>query len=77
MIAVLKKGATDEQRENLCKWFESIGLQCHVSKGEFHTIIGLIGDVSKVDIEMLESLSIIERVTRISDPFKKANRKFH
>ena len=77
MIAVLKKGATDEQRENLCKWFESIGLQCHVSKGEFHTIIGLIGDVSKVDIEMLESLAIIERVTRISDPFKKANRKFH
>ena len=77
MIAVLKKGATDEQRESLCKWFESIGLQCHVSKGEFHTIIGLIGDVSKVDIEMLESLSIIERVTRISDPFKKANRKFH
>ena len=77
MIAVLKGGVSDEQRENLCRWFESIGLQCHVSKGEFHTIIGLIGDVSKVDIEMLESLSIIERVTRISDPFKKANRKFH
>ena len=77
MIAVLKGGVSDEQRENLCRWFESIGLSCHVSKGEFHTIIGLIGDVSKVDIEMLESLSIIERVTRISDPFKKANRKFH
>ena len=60
MIAVLKKGATDEQRENLCKWFESIGLQCHVSKGEFHTIIGLIGDVSKVDIEMLESLGDVQ-----------------
>jgi len=77
MIAVLKKDATAEQRDNLCKWFESIGLSCHVSVGEFHTIIGLIGDVSKVDIEMLESLSIVERVTRISDPFKKANRKFH
>ena len=77
MIAVLKGGVSDEQRENLCRWFESIGLSCHVSKGEFHTIIGLIGDVSKVDIEMLESLSIIERVTRISDPFKKANRKVH
>ncbi len=77
MIAVLKNDATDEQRESLCRWFESMGLSCNVSKGEFHTIIGLIGDVSKVDIEMLESLSIIERVTRISDPFKKANRKFH
>ncbi len=77
MIAVLKNGVTDEQRENLCKWFESLGLSCNVSKGQYHTIIGLIGDVSKVDIEMLESLSIIERVARISDPFKKANRKFH
>lgn len=77
MIAVLKNGTSNEQREGLCKWFESMGLSCHVSVGEFHTIIGLIGDVSKVDIEMLESLSIIERVTRISDPFKKANRKFH
>ena len=77
MIAVLKNGTTPEQRDSLCKWFESMGLSCHVSQGEFHTIIGLIGDVSKVDIEMLESLSIVERVTRISDPFKKANRKFH
>ncbi|MDY4033576.1 MAG: 3-deoxy-7-phosphoheptulonate synthase [Pyramidobacter sp.] len=77
MIAVLKNGTTPEQRDSLCKWFEGMGLSCHVSQGEFHTIIGLIGDVSKVDIEMLESLSIVERVTRISDPFKKANRKFH
>ena len=77
MIAVLKNGTTPEQRDSLCKWFESMGLSCHVSQGEFHTIIGLIGDVSKVDIEMRESLSIVERVTRISDPFKKANRKFH
>ncbi len=77
MIAVLKNGTSLAQREGLCKWFEGMGLSCHISEGEFHTIIGLIGDVSKVDIEMLESLSIIERVTRISDPFKKANRKFH
>lgn len=76
MIAILKRGTTVEQRESLCRWFESMGLSCNVSEGEFHTIIGLIGDVSKVDVEMLESLSIIERVARISDPFKKANRKF-
>ena len=77
MIAVLKNGVTEEQQASLCKWFEGMGLACHVSKGEFHTIIGLIGDVSRMDVEMLESLSIIERVTRISDPFKKVNRKFH
>ena len=77
MIAVLKSGTTPEQCDSLCKWFEGMGLACHVSQGEFHTIIGLIGDVSKVDVEMLESLSIIERIARISEPFKKANRQFH
>lgn len=77
MIAVLKNGTTPEQRDGLCKWFESLGLKCNVSQGQYHTIIGLIGDVTKVDVDMLESLSIIERVTRISEPFKKANRKFH
>jgi 3-deoxy-7-phosphoheptulonate synthase len=54
-----------------------MGLSTNVSEGEFHTVIGLIGDTSKVDIGLLESLSIIESVTRISEPFKKANRKFH
>ncbi len=77
MIAVLKNGTTIEQRESLCGWFRSMGLSTYVSEGEFHTIIGLIGDTSKVDIGLLESLSIIESVKRISEPFKKANRKFH
>ena len=77
MIAVLKKGTTPEQKENLCNWFRDMGLGVHVSEGEYHTIIGLIGDTSVVDIGLLEGLSIIENVTRISDPFKKANRAFH
>ncbi|MFA5561936.1 MAG: 3-deoxy-7-phosphoheptulonate synthase [Eubacteriales bacterium] len=77
MIAVLKNGTTAEQRESLCQWFQEMGLSTYVSEGAFHTIIGLIGDTSKVDIGLLESLSIIESVKRISEPFKKANRKFH
>lgn len=77
MIAVLKSGTSKEQMENLCRWFEGMGLTTYVSQGDFHTIIGLIGDTSKVDIGLLESLSIIESVKRISEPFKKANRKFH
>ncbi len=77
MIAVLKNGTTKDQRESLCAWFHGMGLSTYVSEGEFHTIIGLIGDTSKVDIGLLESLSIIESVKRISEPFKKANRKFH
>ena len=77
MIAVLKQGVTEKQRESLINWFETLGLSVHVSEGEFHTVLGLIGDTSKVDIELIEGLDIVETVTRISDPFKSANRKFH
>lgn len=77
MIAVIKKETTAEQKENLCRWFEDMGLSVHISEGEYHTIIGLVGDTSKVDIGLLESLSIIESVKRISEPYKKANRKFN
>ncbi|MBQ9939687.1 MAG: 3-deoxy-7-phosphoheptulonate synthase [Oscillospiraceae bacterium] len=77
MIAVLKSGVTPEQQENLCNWFESMGLSVNISTGDYHTIIGLIGDTSKVDIELLEGLSIIESVKRISEPYKKVNLKFH
>ena len=77
MIAILKPGTTDKQRDSLCDWFRSMGLEVHVSQGQFHCIIGLIGDTTKVDITLLESLSIIESVKRISEPFKNANRKFH
>jgi 3-deoxy-7-phosphoheptulonate synthase len=77
MIAVLRQGVTQEQTDSLCEWFKTMGLQVHISVGEFQTIIGLIGDTSKIDIGLLEGLSIIESVTRISEPFKSANRKFH
>ncbi len=77
MIAVIKKGAGEKQIENLCKWIESIGLSVHLSHGEYQTIIGLIGDTSRVDEDLLASLDIIESVKRISEPFKSANRKFH
>lgn len=77
MIAVLKQGVTEKQRDSLINWFETLGLSVHVSEGEFHTVLGLIGDTSKVDTELIEGLDIVETVTRISDPFKSANRKFH
>ncbi len=77
MIAVLKQGVTEKQRESLINWFETLGLSVHISEGEFHTVLGLIGDTSKVDMELIEGLDIVETVTRISDPFKSANRKFH
>jgi 3-deoxy-7-phosphoheptulonate synthase len=77
MIAVVKPGANEQQINNLLAWFHSRKLKTHVSKGEFQTIIGLIGDTSQVDIDLLEGLEIVESVKRISEPFKRANRKFH
>ena len=77
MVAILKPGVTDEQIESLCKWFSAKGLDTHVSKGHYQTIIGLIGDTSKIDTDLLEGLDIIESATRVSEPFKSANRKFH
>ncbi len=77
MIAVLKQGTSDQQRDSLIRWFESMGIQVHISQGEFQCILGLIGDTTKVDMGLLESLSIIDSVKRISEPFKNANRKFH
>lgn len=77
MVTVLKHGVTDEQIDNLCKWFKTRGLDVHISKGHYQTIIGLIGDTKKIDTELLESLEIVETVKIISEPFKNANRKFH
>ena len=77
MIAVLKQNASQEQIDNLIRWLEKRGLKAHVSKGEFSTIIGLIGDTSQINKELLESLEMVESVKRISEPFKSANRKFH
>ena len=77
MIAVIKKGTTQNQLESLTNWLRAQGLDVHISKGSTHTIVGLVGDTSKIDAELIESLEIVESVKRISEPFKSANRKFH
>ena len=77
MVAVLKQSATDEQIANLVNWVEGRGVTAHLSKGEKYTILGLIGDTSGIDIELLQGLEIIDSVKRISEPFKNSNRKFH
>ena len=77
MIAVLKTGTTEQQIENLTKWIKSQGLDVHISNGQEHTILGLVGDTSRIDADLLGSLEIVESVKRISEPFKSANRKFH
>ena len=77
MIAVLKSGTGDKQIADLKNWIEAQGLQVHLSKGDYQTIVGLVGDTSRIDEDLLISLDIVETVKRISEPFKSANRKFH
>ena len=77
MIAVLKKGTTQEQTEHLLRWLKNMNLDVHISTGQEVTVLGLVGDTSRVDIELLSSLEIVESVKRVSEPFKQVNRKFH
>ena len=77
MIAVLKNGVTQKQIDSFCDWIKAQGVGVHVYNGEFQTVVGLIGDTTKIDAEMLSGLDIVDSVKRISDPFKSANRKFH
>ncbi|MDD5864689.1 MAG: 3-deoxy-7-phosphoheptulonate synthase [Firmicutes bacterium] len=77
MIAVLKNGTTPDQVQHLVDWLKNMNLDVHISQGAEVTILGLIGDTSRVDIDLLKSLEMVETVKRVSEPFKQANRKFH
>ena len=77
MIAILKSGTTPEQTQHLINWLKNMNLDIHVSHGEEVTVLGLVGDTSRVDIDLLNSLEIVETVKRVSEPFKQANRKFN
>jgi len=77
MVILLKDNADPKQVENLIAWLKSMGFDVHVSVGARQTILGLIGDTSTVDIDVIKSLEIVEAVKRIQEPYKNANRKFH
>ena len=77
MIILLKDKVNENQVKNLTNWLEGIGFDLHISRGQHQTIIGLIGDTSRVDMDLIASLDIVESVKRIQEPFKSANRKFH
>lgn len=77
MIVVLKQSASEQQIEHLSHWFRTKGVEPDLSKGTNMTIMGLLGDVSNIDTELVEALDIVESVKRVSEPFKQANHKFH
>ena len=77
MIAVLKAGTTLAQRNHLVDWLKAMNLDVHISEGTEVTVLGLVGDTSRVDMDLLKSLEMVETVKRVSEPYKQANRKFH
>ncbi|HWP51972.1 MAG TPA: 3-deoxy-7-phosphoheptulonate synthase [Clostridia bacterium] len=77
MIVVLKHNPDPKQLANLIAWLKSLKLQIHVSEGNSYTVLGLVGDTSEVDIDLIQALDIVASVKRIQEPYKNANRKFH
>ena len=77
MVIIVKDGTKEERIRDLIQWIESQNLRTHVSTGDYSTIIGVIGDTSKLDEDLINGLDIVEGVKRVSEPFKSANRKFH
>lgn len=77
MIVVLKRNPNRDQLESLIAWLQEKGITIHTSIGEAHTILGLVGDTSKLDIDLIAALDIVDDVKRVQEPYKNANRKFH
>ena len=77
MVVLLKKDPDPNQVDNLVAWLKGQNLQVHMSEGTTQTIMGLIGDTTSIDIDLLKALDIVEDVKRVQEPYKNANRKFH
>lgn len=77
MIVVVKPGTPEEAIKKLAGAIEAQGLKIHYSQGVDHTILGLIGETQTIDVHKLRSNHIVEKVMRVQEPYKKANRAFH
>ncbi len=77
MIVLLKPNPNPDQLESLKNWLLGKGIQIHTSLGTSQMILGLVGDTSTLDIDLISALDIVEDVKRVQEPYKNANRKFH
>lgn len=75
MILVLKPEATNEQIDHVIERIGELGYKAHVSRGEHRTIVGVIGDEAKSQLEMFDAIPGVEQVHRILKPFKLASRE--
>ncbi len=77
MIIVLKEHVEDAKRDQLIDWLKQKGLDVHISVGKYQTVLGLIGDTASIDVDLIDSLDIVDSVKKVSETFKCCNRKFH
>ncbi len=77
MVIILRDNPAQKQIDSLVSWLKEKNLDVHIVKGAEQTIIGLIGDTSKIDIDSIKTMDIVEDVKRIQEPYKNVNRKFH
>lgn len=77
MVIILKQNANDEKIDKIEKFLNNKGLRAHISKGEITTIIGAVGDTTILDEDELLSFDFVEKVKRVSEPYKAVNRKIH
>ena len=77
MIIVLKKDTAPDKVNEMIRRFEEMDLQVQEIRGVHETILGLIGDTSRLDTDDIKSMNIVAEVKRIQEPYKNANRKFH
>ena len=77
MIIVLKQNAPEVQVREFCHELQDMGLQINDSKGSESHILGLIGDTKAIAESWVLANPVVETCRRVSEPYKKANRKFH
>src|SRR3954471_8559649 len=77
MIIVLRPGSSDQEIDHVVERIQELGFKAHLSRGELRTIIGVIGDESKLQAEPLQAIDGVEQVLPILKPFKLASREFH
>lgn len=77
MVIVLKPNPDKTHLEQLITWLNTKNVEVHITNGESRSILGLVGDTSSIDIDIISALNIVESVKRVQEPYKKANRKFH
>lgn len=77
MIVVVKNDAPKDKFNELVQLLQSYGVTLNVSVGTQSTVLGLLGDTSDIDIDLIAAQDIVESVKRVAEPYKKANRKFH